>query len=321
MGFRNRVYQNKETSENKGAGFRSYSNFTGRILEKIGFSEKMQWKNQPIYVNKNSFCEWSIRVNETKKQEISDDTEFSKAMNDSYRKHRKTGTGYELLSAVKKLFEDKVGKENKAVDIQSSIDDYIKFPEITTVETLTEFLKNSEFYKYIGIFTLREQKQYSGKLLDKLKKNPLQIPGDLSTCVDWALEQLFRELDPRLLNSGKNEYLKITTQKSETDKLKKLKTVVEGLPEVNKKLLKLLLEFLSHLLKEKEVNKMNESELAKTFGPIMINKPKDTSEMLNRVNIDSTIVIKKSHSKDAAEKLTAKFQFLLKNRDDVLKWL
>jgi len=313
--FGNRVYQNEGMSENKGAGFRSYSNFTGWILKKFGFAEKMQWENQEtIYVNKNSFCEWSIRVNETKKKGISDDAAFSKEMNESYRSHKKTGTRYELLSAVKKLFEDRVGKVKKAVDIQNSISKYIKFPKITTIETLIDFLKKSDFYKGVGIFTIARKKQEIGKLLDKLEKNPVQIPDDLSTSVDWALEQLFRELDPRLLNSMEEEYLKINALESETDKLEKLQIVMEGLPKEKKELLKLLLEFLK---KQLDNDLTNEFKLAEFFGPIMI----DTTQNVRELNIDSTIVIKKSHSKEVAEQLNATFEFLLENRDDVLKWL
>ncbi len=306
--FRNRVYQNKETSENKGAGFRSYSNFTGRILEKLGFAEKMQWENQEktkIYVNKNSFCKWTIRVNEMKKQKISFDGEFSISMNISYRDHKKTGTGYELLSAVKKLFEDKVGKGEKAVEIQSSISKYIKDAKIKTVETLIYFLNKREFYKEEGIFRVPGKKIEIDELLAKFKKNTeYQIPdGILSTSIGGALKKLFRDLDPVLFDSVEEEYLKINAQENEENKLKQLKTVVGGLPEENKKLLKLLLEFLSNVLEEKEVNKMKESNLAIIFGAIMI----DIQDPVEALTM--------------SPQLNETFQFLLEKRDDVLEWL
>ena len=103
--FENRVYQNKGMSSTKGAGFRSYSNFTGWILEKLGFAEKLQWKRdektESIYVNKRSFCKWTIRVNENKTQTSA--MNFKNGMNKSYRDHKKKG--YKLWAQNPVRFE------------------------------------------------------------------------------------------------------------------------------------------------------------------------------------------------------------------------
>ena len=202
-------------------------------------------------------------------------------------------------------------KGTTAYQLQTSIDDYIKFPVITTVETLIYFLNERKFHKKEGIFGVPGNKNEIDELLDKLKKNPVyQIPnGTQLASVIFAIKQLFSELDPPLFNSVKEEYLKITTLKKEENKLKQLEAVVKDLTEKNKKLLKLLLEFLNKVLKNKGVKQMLILEFANIFELSMIDIPIQDLDPLQVKKLEMAL------------KLKATFKFLLKKRVDVLKWL
>ena len=257
--FENRVYQNRGMSSAKGAGFRSYGDITGWILEKLGFAEKLQWKvdekTDSKYVNKRSFFEWTIRVNENKTK--TNEVNFKNAMNESYKHHKKKGYKLNLLNKVKELFKKSVREGKDAYQLQKSIFEAMAPSKkqgeksITIVKTLIDFLNKNEFYKEEGIFRKSGSESGLEELEKSLSKNPEYIIPDSTNVnvVAKALQRKFKQL--KMFNDVKNDFLK-----------ENFEGVVNNLSKDYKKLLKQLLTIFDKVLKHKDTNKMTEPNLA-----------------------------------------------------------
>lgn len=137
-----------------------------------------------------------------------------------------------------------------------------------------------------GIFRLNGNPSLTEHYRDEFE---LGLEPDLSECQDphtiaSLLKQFFRELpEPLLPFQYYYQFLDIADPSKgydENEKVLRIFSLVENIPEVNLLILKHLLSFLNRVSRLSDINKMTVQNLAMVFGPNLLKPENDTPQTL-----------------------------------------
>lgn len=99
----------------KGASARSYGNFVGFILSKIGYATKVKVGEKEFFVNNKSFCKLMVRHRELRGIGFETEQELHGKVHELYLSHKKTE--YDDISLLEAKMKDVAVKEGGIFDV------------------------------------------------------------------------------------------------------------------------------------------------------------------------------------------------------------
>lgn len=104
-----------------------------------------------------------------------------------------------------------------------------------------------------------------------------------------ALKHYLRELPEPLLSNNYNDWEKANAHSHIEKRKASFKKIIDSLPEINRKNVEFLFRFLKDVESQKDVNKMNSSNIAIVVGPNLLGCPPDEKGGIIKSHLDITI--------------------------------